>query len=661
MKNYVALGDLILDIYHDSTNKLLGYCVGGSAWNDLLNLTNLDNEARCFSIATCGRDLAGDFVIRMLKEKGINTDNVIRVNKKTKRFNIIVDAERTKSQLECPVCKATIWYSNSKLPKEIPSLFSSFSEGIVIIDSLKKSILELAKSFQKNNWFLAVDIGYINHLRYMSSESIKELICNKFGMIQMTNKVCKFLSSKFSCKNERILFELLGCRYLNITDGENGSKFIFRNLTGTIDVRVSEAVQTKVVDPTGAGDAYFSKLLQLLDNEGNFTVDIEIVLNEAAMYAANRVSTLGANGILKKIVFPMGDCKRCGNVKEKKIIEKKPCQKIATNTNHLLDRTLRALESEAVQRLRQVLDTIHGNILMVGTGGSFAAAKFAAKCVTQYHPDAFAKTCHPRDIMILGLNKVNAVLLFSYSGKTKDIKSVYDFCRKVDVPVYVITKYECLNNQELYAEKSVISYNASKSSTKERGFLSMAGTLIPMCIFGEIYYSQANMKNDFKTFLKECFDRRCCEFSEEKYFLNLPNRKINIDIFSGADTSCAAIDLESKFIESGLARVVIHEKKDFSHGRFNIIEKYEPDLILFLENIKGTYSDKLLQYIEKRNKLNICRLSTDNGNIWGDLELVVAAEFFSKYLSKTIGYDMAKPDYPEDAMTLYRYGRKDMC
>ena len=44
----------------------------------------------------------------------------------------------------------------------------------------------------------------------------------------------------------------------------------------------------------------------------------------------------------------------------------------------------------------------------------------------------------------------------------------------------------------------------------------------------------------------------------------------------------------------------------------------------------------------------------------GDLDLVIAAEFFSKYLSKVLDYDMAKPDYPEDAMALYRYSRKDL-
>lgn len=659
MKNYVALGDLVLDIYYHSTMDLAGYYAGGSAWNDLLNLSRLEPESKFFSIATCGDDWAGDFVLEILNSKGVDTTNVARINKLTKRFNIIVDAERTKSQLECPNCGEKIWYANSKLPSHIPDIFFALPQGVVVIDSLKKSVLGLAQSFNDNGWFLAADVGYINHLRYMSNDSIKALFCGMFGLLQINNRVYKFLLSKFSCRNEFELFELLNCRYLNITDGSNGSRFVYKDSLGNIDIKFSEAIHTQVVDPTGAGDAYFSMLLHLLDAQGNFTADIDTALKEASSYASKRVAVLGANGDYIKLAVPFGDCNICGNIVKNKTAKKSPQQKIATNTNHLLDRTLRALESKAAQRLQEILSSLHGRLLMVGTGGSFVAAEFAAKCVTQYHIDASAAACHPRDIIISGLNKVNGVILFSYSGKTKDIQIVYDLCQKESIPVYIITKYERINADGLYDENSIISYSASKSNTKERGFISMAGTLIPMCIFGEVYFPIIN--GTFKTFLSECFERRSHEFSSDIFFYHqLPSRRLTIDIFSGEDTICTAIDLESKFIESGLARVVIHEKKDFSHGRFNIIEKYKPDLLVFLDNVRGAYSEKLFRYLEKRDSLYICRLASDYGNIWGDLDLVIAAEFFSKYLSKTVDYDMAKPDYPEDAMTLYRYSRKDL-
>lgn len=42
----------------------------------------------------------------------------------------------------------------------------------------------------------------------------------------------------------------------------------------------------------------------------------------------------------------------------------------------------------------------------------------------------------------------------------------------------------------------------------------------------------------------------------------------NIHVFYEWDTLPTATDIESKFTESGIANVVLHEKKNFSHGRY---------------------------------------------------------------------------------------------
>ena len=442
MKSYVALGDFVLDIYHDKAMNLLGYYAGGSVWNDLLNISSLDPYVKCYSVATCGNDWAGDFILQIMNHAGIDTENVFRINKQTKRCNIVIDAENTKSQLECPHCHKSFWYSNTKLPKEMPYIFNTISEGIVIIDSLKKSVLDLAKSFRNHGWKIALDIGHISHLRYMSAVNAKALLSGVSDIVQLPNQVFQFLLNKFSYNNEEELFELLGCRYLNITDGERGSKFVFANDCGIINIKFCEAVPSQIIDPTGAGDAFFSKLLQLLDSKGNLTENIDVALNEARIYASNRISVLGANGKYKKITVPLNSCRICGGSAEKKYDSKLSRQRIAINTDYLLERTLQALDSNASLKLRKALESVNGHILMVGTGGSFAAAEFAAKCVTQYHPNAVAYAYHPRDIIIRGLSKVDAVILFSYSGKTKDIQRVYNLCQDKKVSVYVITKNE---------------------------------------------------------------------------------------------------------------------------------------------------------------------------------------------------------------------------
>lgn len=658
MKNIIGIGDLVLDVYHNHIVGDYGYYVGGSVWNDLINLSQLDSETRCYCVATCGKDWAGDFLVCELNKVGIDTENVLRVNKQTKRFNIVVDRDNSISQLECPICKQIVWYSDAKLPSIPPNSLTELDPGIIIIDSLKKNTIEIAKHFKESGWVIAADLGHISHMRYMSKENLRSVICGVFGIVQMTNRVSKFLLGKLNCKNEQDLFGILNCKYLNITDGDNGSKFVYENPEKGIEIIPQSAKKIDVVDPTGAGDAYFSMLLHQLSNDMSFSTEIENALHNSRDYAANRVSVVGAHGVYKKIERSIEGCAICGGVSKEKNKTVVKRQKIATNTNYLLDRTLRALESDAAQRLHDLLLSSKGNMMMVGTGGSYAAAVFAAKCITEFHPTSSAQACHPRDLFVQGLNKIDLVLLFSYSGKTKDIQNVYNLCKKEGVAVFVLTKYEYSGDDNLYEKETVISYSASKSSTKERGFISMAGTLIPMSLFGEVFFP--NTSCSFREYLKDCFSRRSQEFTKDKDYFCLPERKLVVDIFSGLDTCCAALDLESKFVESGLARVTIHEKKDFSHGRFNIVEKHEPNLIIFLDNEFGPYSEKLLQYLEKRDHLYICHLVSNQGLIWGDLDLVIASEFFSKYLSRVLGYDMATPDYPADAMSLYKYSRKNL-
>lgn len=353
-------------------------------------------------------------------------------------------------------------------------------------------------------------------------------------------------------------------------------------------------------------------------------------------------------------------CKSCGAIQIVRHPAATKIQRIATNVNYLPERIIRALfESDAVEKLDNILATLFGNVVMVGTGGSFPAAVFASKCINHFHPFTTAIPLHPRDLIIRGLRKVNTVMLFSYSGKTKDIQRVYELCNDHHVQAYLITKMSELECHNMVSSDSLISYSSSTINSRERGFISIAGTLIPMCLFGSIYYDSE--PNNFHDFLKESFDNRIRNFSDYDNLLMLPRKNLLVDVFSGYDTQCAALDLESKLVESGLGRVTIHEKKDFSHGRFNILNQYPPDLIVVLDSIQGSYSEKLYSFLESQEYGTICRLSTPYHSIWGELDLVIAMQYLAKQLSASLKLDMSRPEYPMEAMKLYRYSGKDLA
>ena len=62
-----------------------------------------------------------------------------------------------------------------------------------------------------------------------------------------------------------------------------------------------------------------------------------------------------------------------------------------------------------------------------------------------------------------------------------------------------------------------------------------------------------------------------------------------INIFRGDYTDTASYDLESKIIESGIFNCLIHEKKNFSHGRFTNYENLGNDFSIYF---KQNYTSK---------------------------------------------------------------------
>lgn len=660
VKRFLGLGDFVLDIDWNSNNEIIGYYPGSSVWNDLMNLKEIDAENYCACIATVGNDEVGKFIEHEIAQRGIKIDSLRKVTKPSKRFNIIINGENTKCQYECPKCRNKIWYSDAKLPKVnfLDYVLQTNDLGIVIFDSVKKDVLDVAVQLQSMGWKLALDLGYIAHLRYMSKNKVKQLFSMPIEYLQTNSKVCKFLMGKLDCTSEKALFDDMGCIYMNITDGSQGSRIYFRQ-NEEIKVSYCTAISANVIDPMGAGDAFFSKLLSNIEMTGKFGISIEDVQSRAVRYATERITKTGAMGVLKPISFLKANCSDCGyryDVSPKQVRPKR--QKIATNTDYLLDRVIRANETDAPSQISTILDNLRGNILTVGTGGSFSAAVMVAKMLNEFHSEILAIPKHPREVLIENNKKIDAMLLFSYSGRTKDILHVYNYCKEQSIPVYVISKISLESLKGSYDENDVISYCTSKKSSSERGFLSMAGTLTPITLFGSIYYKNDNVS--YFSFLNECFSK----WSE--YF---DNQNINwdgffqnpiIDIFTGIDTVAASTDLESKIIESGIGRAIVHEKKDFSHGRFNVISKHLPFAIILFDNMTGKYSKKLEDYLAKRENIEIIKLTTEWGKIWGDLDLLIACQYFGKYLSKELQYDMSKPDYPEDAMGLFKYCGYDL-
>ena len=640
--NIVAIGDVILDNYHKDNSKL-GYYLGGSILNDLINLSE-DKNNNLYLIGSIGKEDITDSLINIIHSYNINTTLLKITNKSIKRFHITLHENNNVTSLSCPSCEKPSWHTSPKLPSFSKTDLKELDPGILIIDSVKKDTLRLANEFKENSWFLAGDIGYINHLRYASKDAISMLFQNTFDFLQITEKVAKFLCKKFNL-NELELFNFLGVKYLNITKAEKGAGIFYLKEQETQYFSIP-AVSTNLVDTSGAGDVFFSTFIKYLAKNQLSNETMTKVAKEAAENSAKIISCIGATGSLidQPLDCSSDACSICGLNKIEKIAKPK-ILKTTSNVNNLLPRLLKVDNLDTVFEIQKLITNIKrqkDNVAIVGTGGSFISAHFIAKLLSQELAKPII-ALKPRDIFIYPIKNINFAILLTYSGKTPDILTVNDYLKKNNIKSYIVT-----NQKKDNSEENIISYNSSRT---EKGFLAVAGTVIPIYLFAKSCLKEINLKD----FVENSITKWKSELSFENLNLKIADKPLLIDIFSDYETGTAALDLESKFVESSFGRVTIHDKKDFSHGRFNIISSFKPDLIIFLDSKgSGKYNEKLYKYLTKED-VSIIHLKTNESGILADLDLLIASQFLIQSISEIIKRDLTKPDYPKRAMSLYRY------
>lgn len=130
----------------------------------------------------------------------------------------------------------------------------------------------------------------------------------------------------------------------------------------------------------------------------------------------------------------------------------------------------------------------------------------------------------------------------------------------------------------------------------------------------------------------------------------------SFNIFVGDYTTACGNDLESKIIESGIFNCLIHEKKNFSHGRFVNYELLSQKKNIYLkQKITSVYEKELLNYLKNDN--NIIIESRYDG-ILCEYDLLIASQYFIYYIAKILDVDISKPSYSEEAMNIYFYKGK---
>lgn len=640
----VSIGDLVLDyVYVDS--KLLGVNGGMSSHNIIANLAS--QGASTSVIGVCGSDIAGEICIKSLNDLNVDTTNIHKLeNVNTRCFHINMTKNGFTSKKRCPICNKKHWYDESKIV--VSDVLKNISKkDILVLDNLNNINIEIINKTANK---IMLDLGQYYDLEKYSKTEIRDILGKQFEIVNLNERVEKYILKLFDIKN---ISKLINSKLTIITRGKEGADFIFNNKK--IQKRLNEV--SKEIDSNGAGDAFFSVFIyEYLQNNLIINEDyINDAFNKATKLTQKVVKQLGARGHLHKLYKVKQDNNIC-TCENFIVHERKLPKRYTINVNNLETRILNAVNSDAKNKLDKIKFENLNNCIFIGTGGSFAAANFASKVINHlYGVNTYADL--PRNIKYKNNSKIDKCFMFSYSGTTNDLlvgaKSIDD-SKKV-----IITKGELAKVSEKtnIHQNNIITYRTSTNKGKERGFISFEGVMAPASLFLNLYFQKLNLNNidEFiKTsvsYWKKYFDNL---FKENKRDLKSIFRRGNIiNIFHGDFTSSAAIDLESTFIESGVFNVLLHEKKNFSHGRFINYEHLSNKINIYLKTKnESLYEENLLKYLSQGK--NIIIESRYDG-LLAEYDLLIAIQYFIYHISKLLDIDISKPSYSEEAMKIYFY------
>lgn len=534
---------------------------------------------------------------------------------------------------------------------------------------------------------ICLDLGHIAAFRYVLVLDLKEMLTRKYYMVNLNVKVANYLVKRFGYTDYKELKQIFLTDILIITKGKEEIEIICKDYDYILK---NNNINYNEKDPTGAGDLLFSHYIvaniiknnkmengkNIAKNKGDNVIftkqELEEIYDNANREIYNLVSKLGARiGI--EVKKPNEEfLKNENNIDgEEKIAKERNIHKLKNAIDKLEERVESALlayneKSEAgIELLKDLEDNKNQKYICIGSGGSSIPSEYT-KTIINNTFGVNIQTMFPKEYLETNTEKYMEhlnLICFSYSGSSPEIVQLLN--GKYN-NAYIVTK---ANEEDLkislkennvdISKVRIISYN--NGSSKERGFLSIEGIIVPSLIIHMLV--EKKNKEDILELFKKQFEKQ--KEKVEKYFkenneqLKKAFKKNNIiDIYYDNYTKPIMCDLESKIVETGIYRCTTHEKKNFSHGRFITLEKYPSDVQIYLKSKKDTkYDNELLKYLKIYSK-NLIILEADEESNNGILELLIYSQLFIYEISKLIKKDLSNPDYSEDSMKIYRYNKE---
>jgi len=301
-KKILVIGDLILDHYiWGNVNRISpeapvpivevtreSFMLGGAA-NVAHNIVSLGGRADVIGIN--GKDAAGEMLVDLLRQKGVNCDGIFVSNRPTTvKARVIAhnqqvvrfDREDNK-YVGGKVLKGILDYLHSVYREHDAIIISDYKKGM-ITEGLLRGILkdpQIKKSARhREGMFVAVDpkVGHFDFYKGVSLITPNVMEASRGSHVEIKDE-------RTLLKAGRALMKKLGCRAVLLTRGEQGMSLFEKKKVCHIPT-----VARQVYDVTGAGDTVISAFT-LAYVSGASMEDAAVIANHAAGIVVGEVGT----------------------------------------------------------------------------------------------------------------------------------------------------------------------------------------------------------------------------------------------------------------------------------------------------------------------------------------------------------------------------------
>lgn len=297
-----------------------------------------------------------------------------------------------------------------------------------------------------------------------------------------------------------------------------------------------------------------------------------------------------------------------------------------TNFEFLKERVVDSLDNTDLDYIRNQLSQLDEPTIFSGVGGSSVVSEFGAKIINAKN-SIVSVNSEPRDFLYRNNGAFKNVVACSYSGNNYGVELSF---------LKGLKKYLLSNNS--FDDSDVTYLKYSTTIDKERSFISLGATLIPVSILID-YYLEGKINK-----MLDCIEEKSFDFDLESDVY---------EIFSGYDTSTASKYLESTMVESGIGIPVVHDKYSYCHGRSTFGINYNGVAIYYNRNTE--FDRMMLEELKQYYSRIITIDSKFKDQILDDYQMLIQSMYLTKYIADKKIKDLSKVEYSPIVKKLYRY------